>query len=140
MNYEYKGTLPLEEQKAAITKLIEELAEKIGASVESLEFEETTEPVVYLIFEDEDDEDGTEVEIEGSEAPHFDKVKMTLGNYENIAWFTDVVEYTYEEYEERLRMEYGVMRIVDLRYYERWHDENIKAFSELGSWEIDDRE
>lgn len=140
MNYEYKGTLPLEEQKAAITKLIEELAEKIGASVESLEFEETTEPVVYLIFEDEDDEDGTEVEIEGSEAPHFDKVKMTLGNYENIAWFTDVVEYTYEEYEEHLRMEYGVMRIVDLRYYERWHDENIKAFSELGSWEIDDRE
>lgn len=30
MTYEYKGTLPLEEQKTAITKLIEELAEKIG--------------------------------------------------------------------------------------------------------------
>lgn len=138
MNYEYKGTLPLEEQKAAITKLIEELARKIGASVESLEFEESTEPVVYTVYEDEDDEDGTEVEIEGSEAPHFRRIKMLLGNYEKIEWFTDEVEDTYDEYEERLRMEYGVTHLVDLRYYERWHDEDIKNFSKLGSWEIDD--
>ncbi|MBQ0049296.1 MAG: hypothetical protein KBT12_03510 [Bacteroidales bacterium] len=33
MTYEYKGTLPLEEQRATITKLIEELAEKMGSSV-----------------------------------------------------------------------------------------------------------
>lgn len=138
MNYEYKGTLPLEEQKAAITKLIEELARKIGASVESLEFEETTEPVVYTVYEDEDDEDGTEVEIEGSEAPHFRRIKMLLGNYEKIEWFTDEVEDTYDEYEERLRMEYGVTHLVDLRYYERWGDDDIKEFSKLGSWEIDD--
>lgn len=138
MTYEYKGTLPLDEQKAAITKLIEELAEKINASVESLEFEESTEPVVYLVFEDEDDEDGTEVEIEGSEAPHYGRVKMLLGNYENIGWFSDDVENAYDEYDERLLLEYGVMHLVDLRYYERWHDGDIKAFSELGSWEIDD--
>lgn len=54
------------------------------------------------------------------------------------AVFPDDVENTYDEYEERLRMEYGVTHLVDLRYYERWHDENIKNFSELGSWEIDD--
>lgn len=138
MTYEYKGTLPLDEQKAAITKLIEELAEKIGSSVDSLEFEESTEPVVYTVFEDEDDEDGTEVEIEGSEAPHYDTVKMMLGNYENIEWFTDDVENAYDECVERLRMEYGVMHLIDLRYYERWQDEDIKNFSELGSWEIDD--
>lgn len=35
-------------------------------------------------------------------------------------------------------MEYGVTHLVDLRYYERWHDGDIKTFSELGSWEIDD--
>ena len=61
MTYEYKGTLPIEEQREAITRLIEELAKKIGASVESLEFEESTEPVCYVVYEDEDDEDGTEV-------------------------------------------------------------------------------
>lgn len=138
MTYEYKGTLPLEEQRATITKLIEELAEKIGSSVESLEFTESTEPVVYVVFDDEDDEDGTEVEIEGSEAPHFDRVKMMLGNYDNIEWFTDDAENTYDEYEERLRMEYGVMHLVDLRYYERWHDEDTKRWSELGKWELDD--
>lgn len=55
MTCEYKGTLPLEEQREAITRLIEELAEKIGASVESLEFEESTEPVFYVVFEDEDE-------------------------------------------------------------------------------------
>lgn len=93
MAYEYNGTLPLEEQKVAITKLIEELAEKIGSSVESLEFEESTEPVVYTVFEDEDDEDGTEVEIEGSEAPHFGRVKMLLDNYENIGWFVEMSVY-----------------------------------------------
>lgn len=135
MKYEYKGTLPLEEQREAITRLIEELAKKIGVSVESLEFEESTEPVFYVVYEDED---GTEVEIEGSEAPHFDRVKMTLGNYENIEWFTDDVENTYDEYVERLRMEYGVMHLTDLRYYERWHDDDMKGFSELGKWQIDD--
>ena len=41
MNYEYKGMLPLEEQRKAITKLIEELAAQIGSSVERLEFIET---------------------------------------------------------------------------------------------------
>ena len=87
---------------------------------------------------DEDDEDGTEVEIEGSEAPHFDTVKMMLGNYENIEWFTDDIENTYDEYEERLRMEYGVMHLTDLLYYERWHDEDMNRFSELGKWNIDD--
>ena len=138
MTYEYKGMLPLEEQRVAITKLIEELAKTVGSSVESLEFEESTKPVVYLVFEDEDDEDGTEVEIEGSEAPHFDTVKMRLGNYENIAWFSDEVENTYDEYAERLLMEYGVMHLTDLRYYERWHDEDMNGFSELGKWEIDD--
>lgn len=138
MKYEYKGTLPLEEQREAITRLIEELAKKIGVSVESLEFEESTEPVFYVVYEDEDDEDGTEVEIEGSEAPHFDRVKMTLGNYENIEWFTDDVENTYDEYVERLRMEYGVMHLIDLRYYDRWHDEDMQCFSELGKWEVDD--
>ena len=138
MTYEYKGMLPLEEQGVAVTKLIEELAEKIGSSVESLEFEESTEPVVYLVFEDEDDEDGTEVEIEGSEAPHFDTVKMRLGNYENIAWCTDEVENTYDEYAERLLMEYGVMHLIDLRYYDRWHDDDMQCFSELGKWEVDD--
>ena len=138
MTYEYKGMLPLEEQRVAITKLIEELAKTVGSSVESLEFEESTKPVVYLVFEDEDDEDGTEVEIEGSEAPHFGTVKMRLGNYENIAWFTDEVENTYDEYAERLLMEYGVMHLTDLRYYERWHDEDMNGFSELGKWEIDD--
>ena len=138
MTYEYKGMLPLEEQRVAITKLIEELAKTVGSSVESLEFEESTEPVVYIVYEDEDDEDGTEVEIEGSEAPHFDRVKMTLGNYENIEWFTDDVENTYDEYVERLRMEYRVMHLTDLRYYERWHDEDMNGFSELGKWEIDD--
>lgn len=138
MNYEYKGTLPLEEQKASITKLIEELAEKIGASVESLEFEESTEPMFYVVYENEDDEDGTEVEIEGSEAPHFGRVKMLLGNYENIGWFSDDVENTYDEYEERLCKEYGVTRLIDLRYYERWYDEDIKKFSELGNWKLDD--
>lgn len=138
MIYEYKGTLPLEEQRANITKLIEKLAEKIGASVESLEFMESTEPVVYVVFDDEDDEDSTEVEIEGSEAPHFGTIKMMLGHYENIAWFTDEVENLYDECAERLRMEYGVMHLVDLRYYERWHDEDIKSFSEFGKWELDD--
>lgn len=138
MNYEYKGTLPLEEQKASITKLIEELAEKIGASVESLEFEESTEPMFYVVYENEDDEDGTEVEIGGSEAPHFGRVKMLLGNYENIGWFSDDVENTYDEYEERLCKEYGVTRLIDLRYYERWYDEDIKKFSELGNWKLDD--
>lgn len=136
MTYEYKGTLPLEEQRAAITKLIEELAEKIGSSVESLELEESTEPVVYVVFENEEDEDGTEIEIEGSDAPHFDTVKMRLGNYENIAWFTDEVENTYDEYAERLRMEYGVVHLKDLRYYERWHDENVSRWSELGNWKL----
>lgn len=138
MTYEYKGTLPIEEQREAITRLIEELVKKIGASVESLEFEESTEPVCYVVYEDEDDEDGTEVEIEGSEAPHFGRVKMMLGNYENIEWFTDDVEDTYDEYVERLRMEYGVMHLTDLRYYERWHDEDMNGFSELGKWQIDD--
>lgn len=138
MTYEYNGTLPLEEQKVAITKLIEELAEKIGSHVESLEFEESTEHVVYLVFKDENDEDGTEVEIEGSEAPHYGRVKMLLGNYENIGWFTDDVENLYDEYAERLRMEYGVMHLIDLRYYERWHNEDIKKFSEIGNWDLND--
>ena len=117
MTYEYKGMLPLEEQRVAITKLIEELAKTVGSSVESLEFEESTKPVVYLVFEDEDDEDGTEVEIEGSEAPHFDTVKMRLGNYENIAWFTDEVEITYDDYTERLLMVYSWMQLTYFLYY-----------------------
>lgn len=136
MTYEYKGTLPLEEQRAAITKLIEELAEKLGSSVESLEFEETDEPAVYIVYKDEDDEDGEEFVIEGSDAPHFGTVKMLLGNYENISWFTDEVESLYDEYAERLRMEFGVMHLTDLRYYERWNDENISRWSEQGSWEL----
>ena len=46
MNYEYKGMLPLEEQRKAITKLIEELAAQIGSSVERLELIETDDYVV----------------------------------------------------------------------------------------------
>lgn len=104
MTYEYKGTLPIEEQREAITKLIEELAEKIGSSVENLELHETDDYIV--VGSDEDDEP---IVLEGSNVPHFCEAVVSFANPENIDWRGTNAGQLYANLEDQLNEEYGII-------------------------------
>lgn len=103
MKYEYKGMLPIEEQRKAITKLIEELAAQIGSSVERLELIETDDYVV--IGTDENDDD---ILLEGSNVPHFEQANVTFANYDAIDWRGTNAGQLYANLEDRLNEEYGL--------------------------------
>lgn len=104
MTYEYKGMLPLEEQRAAITKLIEELAERIGSSMVNLELHETDDYIV--IGCDEDDEP---IVLEGSNVPHFCEAVVSFANPEDIDWNGTDAGQLYANLEDRLNEEYGLI-------------------------------
>lgn len=101
MHYEYKGTLQLEEQREAITKLIEELAAQIGTTVERLKLYETDDYVV--IGSDENDDD---IVLEGSNVPHFFQAEVTFAD--DIDWNTAAGQ-LYANLEDRLNEEYALL-------------------------------
>lgn len=102
MEYEYKGTLPLEEQREAITKLIEELAAQIGTTVAKLKLHETDDYVV--IGSDENDDD---IVLEGSNVPHFFQADVTFAD--DIDWSGTAAGQLYANLEDRLNEEYALM-------------------------------
>lgn len=102
MHYEYKGTLPLEEQREAITKLIEELAVQIGTTIERLKLYETDDYVI--IGSDENDDD---IVLEGSNVPHFFQAEVTFSD--DIDWSGTDAGQLYANLEDRLNEEYAML-------------------------------
>ena len=104
MAYEYKGTLPLEEQREAISKLIEKLAEKIDTSVVEIEFHETDDYVVIGV-----DDNVESIILEGSNVPHFGEAVVYFANPEDIDWCGTEAGQLYANLEDRLNEEYGLI-------------------------------